>query len=160
MSAETDAVADHVDKAAFLERLRVGFAERIPHVAVMGIRIEGLSREGAVARLPCRPEFIGDTLRGVIHTGVVTSLVDSVCGLAVSARIGAPQAVATLDLRVDYLRPSHGDADLLCRAECYRLTAHVAFVRARVWQDDPDAPVAEGLATFMRTPNRPLLSAR
>lgn len=160
MSVETDDADDPVATAGFLERLRVGFAERIPHVAVMGIRIEAVSRACAMARLPCRPEFIGDTLRRVIHTGVVTSLVDSVCGLAVSARIGAPQAVATLDLRVDYLRPSRGDADLLCRAECYRLATHVAFVRARVWQDDPAAPVAEGLATFMRTPSRPLLSPR
>jgi uncharacterized protein (TIGR00369 family) len=101
-------------------------------------------------RMPCRPEFLGDVERGVIHTGVVTTLIDSACGAAVLAHLGTPERIATLDLRVDYLRPSRMHAELVCRAECFRTTPQIVFVRAEVWQDDSSQPVAVAQAAFMR----------
>src|SRR5262245_42388165 len=104
----------------------------------------------AEMRLPVREEFLADVERGVIHTGVVTSLIDSVCGLAMLAHLGTLERIATLDLRVDYLRPSRLHHDLVCRAECYRSTQVIAFMRATVWQDDRAQPVAVCQAAFMR----------
>lgn len=144
----------------FLARLREGFTTRIAHSGALGIVLVEVSRDETIARMATQPHFVGDISRGVLHTGVITALIDSCCGVAVSARIGRPQAIATLDLRVDYLRASSLGADLHCHAECHRLTTHVAFCRARVWQDDPEDPVAECLATFMRTPTRGLLEQK
>src|SRR5687768_11924548 len=101
-------------------------------------------------RMPCRPEFLGDMERAAIHTGAVTTLIDSACGVAVLAHLGTPEPIATLDLRVDYLRASRMHADLVCRAVCFRTTPQIVFVRAEVWQDDPSQPVAVGQAAFMR----------
>lgn len=125
------------------------FAALVPHMRELGLRLLRVEREFAEAALPLRPEFLGDRERGLVHTGVVTSLIDSVCGFAVHARIGGLVTIATLDLRVDYLRPVRPPQALICRAECYRLTARIAFARAAVWQEDPGAPVATSLATFM-----------
>ena len=149
MSAESPSASD-----VFMRHLAEKFSDVIPHSRALGVRLVQVEPERARARLPLRPEFIGDPQRQLIHTGVVTTLIDNICGLAVSARIGAPSSIATLDLRVDYLRPSLPPADLICEASCYRLTEQIAFVRARVWQDDPEAPVAEALATFMRGARR------
>ncbi|MDR3416562.1 MAG: PaaI family thioesterase [Nevskia sp.] len=135
----------------FYDALRKGFGPSVPHSRDLGIELTRIDGEGAEGRLPYRPEFLGDTERGLIHTGVVTTLIDSLCGVALLAHIGCPARVATLDLRVDYLRPSRPGPDLRCRAECYRLTGQIAFLRASVWQEDPAAPVAAALAAFMRT---------
>lgn len=131
--------------------LRTGYATAVPHVAELGIVLDRLDGHGAVGRLPYRPEFLGDIERALIHTGVITTLIDSICGVALIAHIGEAVRIATLDLRVDYLRPSRPGRDLVCHAECYRSTEQIAFLRATVWQDDPAQPVASSMGAFMRT---------
>jgi len=135
----------------FYNALRRSYATSVPHVGELGIELIRVDGEAAEARLPCRPEFLGDIEHQLIHTGVVTTLIDSICGVALLAHIGKPMRIATLDLRVDYLRPSRPGKDLVCRAECYRLTGQIAFLRASVWQDDAAAPVASSLGAFMLT---------
>lgn len=137
--------------ALFLQRLGENFPRLIPHAGALGIRITRIDAAAVEARLPFRAEFLGDAERGIIHTGIVTTLIDSACGVALLAHLGNPEKIATLDLRVDYLRPSLPGAELVCRAECYRLSAQIAFLRASVWQFDEAAPVAASLATFMRS---------
>lgn len=136
--------------ADFAARISARYATAVPHVGAMGIEILAADAGGVLARLPLQPEFLGDPERGIVHTGVVTTLIDSIAGLAVLVANGAPEAVATLDLRVDYLRPTVLGAPLHCRAECYRRTASIAFLRISVWQHDEAEPVATSLATFMR----------
>ena len=135
----------------FYNTLRRNYATSVPHVGELGIQLIRVDGEAAEARLACRPEFLGDIEHQLIHTGVVTTLIDSICGLALLAHIGEPMRIATLDLRVDYLRPSRPGTDLVCRAECYRRTGQIAFLRASVWQDDPAAPVAASMGAFMFT---------
>ncbi len=135
----------------FYQALRRGFASSVPHVRELGIELIRVDAAGAEGRLPYRPEFLGDAEHGLIHTGVVTTLIDSICGLALIGHIGEATRIATLDLRVDYLRPSRPGKALLCHAKCYRLTQQIAFLRASVWQDDPSEPVATSQGAFMRT---------
>lgn len=136
--------------ADFTARISARYATLVPHVGALGIEILTADAGGVLARLPLRPDFIGDPDRNIVHTGVVTTLIDSIAGVTVLVANGAPEAVATLDLRVDYLRPTVLGTPLHCRAECYRRTAQIAFIRISVWQDDEAAPVANSLATFMR----------
>lgn len=134
----------------FVARVTERFLSTVPQVKALGIGIERIDGHVVRARMPVRAELLGDIERGIVHTGVVTSLIDSMAGLAVLIRIGRRDAIATLDLRVDYLRPSLLGADLHCLAECYRLTDQIAFAKATVWQHDEAQPVATSLGAFMR----------
>lgn len=136
------------------EALSANFTRAVPHARECGIQIESLTAKAALARLPYRREWLGDVERGRIHTGVITTLVDTVSGLAALAATGEFQPIATLDLRMDYLRPALPDKTLYSRAECYRLTRSIAFVRASAWQDREDEPVAVSQTTFMRSSGR------
>jgi uncharacterized protein (TIGR00369 family) len=133
----------------FLESLRTRFVEAIPHCRETGITITELQQEYALAELPYRDAWLADPERGMLHPGIVTTLIDSACGIAVIAHLGRFDPIATLDLRVDYLRPAFRDKSLWCRAECFRRTATIAFMRARVWQDNVDEPVAHSQSVFM-----------
>lgn len=142
----------------FYDVLRLNFTEAIPHSRECGMVIDRLDARGALAHLPYRPDWLGDTERGVIHTGIITTLVDTVSGLAAVAAIGRFDAIATLDLRMDYLRPARPHKTLHTRAECYRLTRSIAFVHASVWQDEEREPVAVSQSTFMRSARPPRAS--
>ncbi|MGH8540819.1 MAG: PaaI family thioesterase, partial [Stenotrophobium sp.] len=125
------------------------FAQSVPHVRELGIRATEVVSEHVETRLPYRDEWLGDTVRGYIHTGIITTLVDSTSGLSVLARLGQYRPIATLDLRMDYLRPALRGQELVCRSECFRLTENIAFARATVWQDDPALVVAISQGAFM-----------
>ncbi len=134
----------------FLEALQRSFTNYTPHIKALGVAVESIAAEASTLRLPFQAHFIGDVARGRLHTGVITTLVDTACGLAALARVGRPAAVATLDLRVDYLRSAYAGQDLFCRACCYRLTSTIAFLRASVWQET-DVIIAESMGAFVIT---------
>ena len=126
--------------------------------------------EGAL-RVPWRADLALDVETGIIAGGVVTTLIDHTCGLAVSgalrARAGGETAgaaangaramgsMATLDLRIDYLRAARPGAGVTAHAHCYKLTRSVAFVRASAYEDDPDDPIATAQAAFALAPAPP-----
>jgi len=102
-----------------------------------------------VCAVPFREELIGDPRRRVIFGGAITTLIDHASGLAVACAVEELTAIATIDLRVDYLRAAEPDRELYARAECYRLTRNVAFVRAIAWDRADHDPFASALGTFM-----------
>ncbi|WP_373852867.1 PaaI family thioesterase [Brevundimonas abyssalis] len=78
-------------------------------------------------------------------------MLDHVGGLAVWVALGEFRPIATLDLRVDYMRAAEPGRDLLARARCYRLTHSIGFVRAFAYESDPDDPVAAAQAATSST---------
>src|SRR5687767_7338731 len=96
----------------FYEVLRANFAQAIPHARECGMTVTAIDATGARASMAYRDAWLGDTERGVYHTGVITTLVDTVSGLAAVAGAGRFETIATLDLRMDFLRPARRDADL------------------------------------------------
>lgn len=123
--------------------------DHIPHCRALGVRVVSVDAERAVLKLDWDERLVGHPDTGVLHGGVITTLIDTVCGMAVQVALMRMTAIATLDLRIDYLRPSTPRKELLAEASCYKLTRNIAFVRARAWNDDPDDPVANCVATFM-----------
>jgi uncharacterized protein (TIGR00369 family) len=140
-----------MSEPSFLSMLQTYFVNYTRHVAHCGMSITELTSDAAIVELPFREDWLVDIERGLIHPGIVTTLVDSACGAAVIARIGTLEPIATLDLRMDYLRVARRDLPVYCRAECHRLTPIIAFARATVWQDDREQPIAQSQGAFMRT---------
>jgi uncharacterized protein (TIGR00369 family) len=124
----------------------IGFS---PYNAALGLRAEAVSKEGLTVVLPYRPELVGNPETGVLHGGVITGLVDASCGLSVFIELKKAVRIATLDLRIDYLKPATPPKDVRARAQCYKLTRQVAFVRAIAFHDDVGDPIASAAGTFI-----------
>lgn len=140
------------DDAAYLERLKSlapQLLDAVPHARALGLRITAVEHAKMWGIAPFRDELAGDAQAGIIAGGVVTTLLDSLCGFAVHARLAQPGGTATLDLRIDYMRPAAPRRDVLAMAHCYKVTRSIAFVRAFAYEDDVDDPVAHAAATFM-----------
>jgi len=125
-----------------------------PHARVLGMTVVEMGPGLAIIKLPYRPEIVGDPVRGVVFGGAITALIDQASGLAVACALEELLAIATIDLRVDYLRAAEPGLDLFARSQCYRVTPRVAFVRAVAYERDPDDPFASCLGTFMLGANR------
>jgi uncharacterized protein (TIGR00369 family) len=126
------------------------FISGIPYAAASGMKVTELGQGHASLLLPARGTWTGNAERKTIHTGCLSVLADTACGLAVGAALEELEPFATLDLRMDYLRPAVSDTDLVCRAECHRLSRSIAFVRGELFQPGQTEPVATVNATFMR----------
>lgn len=126
----------------------------VPHARHLGIRVIETGPGVAVCVLPYREELIGDPQRKVVFGGAITTLIDHASGLAVACALEELTAIATIDLRVDYLRAAKPPLDLYARSECYRVTRNVAFVRAVAYEHTPDDAFASCLGTFMLGANR------
>jgi uncharacterized protein (TIGR00369 family) len=122
---------------------------RTPHAVHLGIRVVETGPAFGVCALPFREELIGDPRRRVVFGGAITTLIDHASGLAVACAVEVLTAIATIDLRVDYLRAAEPDRELYARSECYRLTRNVAFIRAVAWDRSATDPFASALGTFM-----------
>ncbi|NJD67563.1 MAG: PaaI family thioesterase [candidate division NC10 bacterium] len=130
-----------------LEQVRQVF-ESLPHFRELGITLVELTRGSCTARLDPAPRLAGNPETGALHGGVITTLLDSVGGAAAFASVRQGQTVATLDLRIDYLRASEPGRAIFGRAECYRLSRSVAFVRGTAYCEEAE-PLAHCAATFM-----------
>ncbi|MCG6205646.1 hotdog fold thioesterase [Rhodopseudomonas sp. HC1] len=135
-------------KASLIKR------RRSVHGGLIGLQLDRHAPGEAWSSLPYHPVFVGDTSTRVIHGGVVTVMLDESCGMAVQLALQSTQAIATLDLRIDYLRPATPGQAIRAHAHCYHVTHSIAFVRATAYQDSEADPIASATALFMIAANR------
>ncbi|WP_306016893.1 PaaI family thioesterase [Oceanicaulis sp. MMSF_3324] len=141
----SDTLQDKLDTLAGL------LVDGSPHALALGMKLVRVSPGEAVIRAPYQAESIGDPETGVMHGGVVTALLDHACGTAAFAGLGGDQAVATLDLRLDYMRPAKPGCDVVAEAKTIKVSGLIAFVSAIAHDGDENDPVATAHAAFMVT---------
>lgn len=105
----------------------------------------------AAMLLPYNEKFVGDRESGSIHGGIITLLMDTAGGMCVMAAVKQMMPIATLDLRMDYLRPTKRGKDITAEVECYEITQNVAFVRGFAYEGEGEEKeaVAHMTAAFM-----------
>jgi uncharacterized protein (TIGR00369 family) len=126
-----------------------GFSANVPHNRALGMVIDDIGENWARITLPYDARLVGNPETGVLHGGAITALLDATSGAAVFTTLVRMQPIATLDLRIDYLRPAEAGRDVVAKATCYHLSKNVGFTRAIAFHDDEAQPIATAAGTFM-----------
>jgi uncharacterized protein (TIGR00369 family) len=131
------------------QTLRDFVDERTPHNRYLGLRLASVGPGEATCALPYSAKLAGQPDGGPLHGAAVTALVDVASGAAVCMELGRLRRIATLEMRIDSLRPPSPGQSLSARAHCYRIAGAIAFVRALAYDEDPDSPVASAQGAYM-----------
>jgi uncharacterized protein (TIGR00369 family) len=122
--------------------------ENIPFNRFLGLKVQEIRPRYARLELPFRPEFIGDPRRPALHGGIIATLVDTCAGAAVWASGSPRDRVATIDMRVDYLRPAD-PANLVAIGIVKLLGNRVGNAVVQVFSvNNLDLVIAEGRGVF------------
>lgn len=143
----TDSFLPQMDEIK--RRLERRYVSSVPHNRALNLRVAHYRPEHLSLCLPYSEQLVGNPETRVLHGGCITSLIDATCGGAVILSLVAPRRIATLDLRIDYVRPAIPDQEVICDAHCYKITRNVAFVRAAAHHGDDANPIATASGTFV-----------
>lgn len=137
------------------------FVEHIPFHQLIGMEIRDFSVEGVEVYIEMKPELVGNPAHHILHGGVTSAMLDAAGGLIAMANTihhladsedpdtlqKRLQNLATIDIRVDYLRPGRGKW-FIVTAEVVRQGNKVAVTRMQM-HNDSNQQIAQGTATYM-----------
>ncbi|MFV1957312.1 MAG: PaaI family thioesterase [bacterium] len=131
-----------------LNELKKFMTNKIPFNEFLQLEVEELKEGYARLKLPFRSEFVGDVRRPALHGGIISTLIDVCGGAAVWTHFTVEDGIATIDIRVDFLRPGPDD-DLVAESEVVRVGNRVAVVNTTVFTSkNKDTIIAEGRAAY------------
>jgi uncharacterized protein (TIGR00369 family) len=116
-----------------------------PFWAYLGMKELKMDNGYAEVRLDVFPDLL--QRRGLVHGGAIATLIDGSIGSAVRSTLGEDGATATIELKVNYLRPAKGTY-LLAKASLYHKGGTIVFGKSEVF-DDAGNLVAVGTGTFI-----------
>lgn len=136
------------------------FENRLPFNRLLGIEV--LELDGGVPRLgiAMRDALVGNYMRGSLHGGVISAVIDVTGGLAaflslqqkikqepLAVKIERFGKLGTIDLRVDYLRPGLGRR-FQSTGHVLRSGHKVAVTRIE-FKNDEDQLIAVGTGAYV-----------
>jgi uncharacterized protein (TIGR00369 family) len=144
----------------FLSGIKEIVNEKIPFHKVLGLKVESISHERVKVLFQMRDELMGHYKRGMVHGGVISSVIDVTGGLSafmglqeklqdetVEAKLERFGRVSTIDLRVDFLRPGIGKW-FVATAYTLRTGNKVAVTRIELHNDQDDL-IAVGTGSYV-----------
>ncbi len=155
-----NAQRSQADKNKFDDFMRDMFEHKITFNEFLGFQVVKLEANEALIGFDMRPELIGHYLHGMLHGGVISSVLDATGGLAVMMGLEAFHRdepvmqtidrfkhLGTVDLRVDYLRQGVGER-FTASAKVVRLGRRIASTHMELSNQD-NKLIATGSATYI-----------
>lgn len=129
------------DKTRLQDALR-----KVPFAQLLGLELGEIERGEAKFHLAVRDELKQN--KGLMHGGVIASLIDTAAAFAAVTLLEPGQSTTTIDLTIHYLRPlTEGRAT--AHARVLRAGRRVLVISVDVL-DETEALAATGLTSYLR----------
>ncbi|EFV13178.1 PaaI family thioesterase [Segniliparus rugosus] len=130
----------------YFAAMRDGKLPGPPISALLGIEHVSFA-EGEVA-FRCEPDESAYNPIGVVHGGLVCTLLDSVCGCAAHTLLPAGVGYTSIELKVSYLRPVRAGDVLTARGWVVKPGSRVTFAEGEV-RNQEDKVVASASSSLL-----------
>jgi uncharacterized protein (TIGR00369 family) len=124
------------------------------HGGFLGMDYVGHGVDWVELAIDWREDLVADPDTGILASAVIISLMDNATSMSIWTKLGEFRPQVTMDLRIDYLRPSPAGERVYGRGICYHLTNSIGFVRGFAHNGNPDEPLAHASGTFIRIGDR------
>jgi acyl-coenzyme A thioesterase PaaI-like protein len=124
------------------------------HGGFLDMEYVGHGEDWVELAIDWRSDLVADPESGILASAAVISLMDNATSMSIWTKLGEFRPQVTMDLRLDYLRPSPAGARVYGRGICYHLTQSIGFVRGFAHNGDIDDPLAHASGTFIRVGDR------
>ncbi|TFG28607.1 MAG: PaaI family thioesterase [Promethearchaeota archaeon] len=114
-----------------MDDLKASLIDRIPFYRTLGFKLIEIKDGHAHFEMDIREAL---TQNGMIHGGVLASMIDSTCACAAFSLIYPEGWVTTIDLQVSYLKPV-SKGTLIAKAECLRSGKNISFCESKIYND-------------------------
>src|SRR5689334_17924818 len=104
-----------------------------PFSALLGFRYISVGPDEAVVEADPGPEHCNGS--GIVHGGLLASLLDTTTGWAVHARVPEGVAAPHVQLSIQYVRAAVPGTPLVCRARCINVGKRIGSTEAEVTQN-------------------------
>lgn len=146
---------------AMLQQLSSAFTD-IPFNRMLGLKLDHIDQQHVTMSFAMKAELIGNFMHGILHGGVISSVLDMAGGMVVMANAvfkNVDRSIAeiveilakcsTIDLQVSYIRPGRGT---LFHAKAWLIKSgnKIAFTRMELLNQD-DSLIATSSGTYLIT---------
>lgn len=134
--------------------------ENIPFNRLLGLQLAELKSDLVAIRFAMQEQLIGNFLQGILHGGVISSVLDMAGGITVMSAIihqNEPRSIAdlteaigktgTVDLQISYLRKGRGNS-FLAKSNLIKVGKHLAFTRMEL-SNEAGVLIATGTGTYL-----------
>lgn len=104
-----------------------------PFSALLGFRYISVDADEAVVEADPAAEHCNGS--GIVHGGLLASLLDTTTGWAVHSRVPTGATAPHVQLSVQYLRAAVPGSPLVCRARCLTVGQRIGSTEAEITQD-------------------------
>ncbi|HEY2041403.1 MAG TPA: PaaI family thioesterase [Jatrophihabitans sp.] len=125
----------HLSGRQAIEAVRTGEVAPPPMASLLGFDITEVG-DGSVT-FTCTPDESAYNPIGVVHGGLMCTLLDSVIGCAVHTTLPAGVGYTSLEIKVNYLRAVHANRGaLVARGQVTKPGRRVAFAEGQIHDTD------------------------
>lgn len=119
--------------------------DRIPFYSTLGFELQEIANGTAIFEIEIRKEL---TQNGMIHGGVLASLIDSTCACAALSLIFPHGYITTIDLQIQFLK-SVSKGRLKAEAKCLKSGRNIFFCKSKIWNEAGDL-ICTGSSQLLR----------
>ncbi|MBY8991093.1 MAG: PaaI family thioesterase [Candidatus Lokiarchaeota archaeon] len=128
-----------------MEEIKKHLYSRIPFYTTLGLELLEIGNGRASFEININQHL---TQNGMVHGGVIASLIDSSCACAAFSLIFPEGYVTTINLQVEFLKPV-SNGKLLGKAKCIKAGKNIFFCKAKVWNENNNL-ISTGSSQLLR----------